>query len=84
MLPCIIDLEASGFGRGSYPIEVGLCLGDSSSHCFLVRPEEDWQHWDPEAEKVHGISRARRLCAASATCIQQQGNGDNGENTDQT
>ena len=57
MLPCIIDLEASGFGRGSYPIEVGLCLGDSSSHCFLVRPEEDWQHWDPEAEKVHGISR---------------------------
>lgn len=57
MLPCIIDLEASGFGKGSYPIEVGVCLADSSTHCYLIRPENDWLHWDKEAEKVHGISR---------------------------
>ena len=26
MLPCVIDVEASGFGRGSYPIEIGFVL----------------------------------------------------------
>lgn len=56
--PAVIDVEASGFGRGSYPIEVGTVLRDGTSHCFLVRPEPDWMHWDPAAEEVHGISRA--------------------------
>ena len=55
--PIIIDVEASGFGRGSYPIEVGLVLPDGTPHCFLIAPERAWTGWDPEAEKVHGISR---------------------------
>ena len=27
-LPPIIDVEASGFGRGSFPIEVGFVMAD--------------------------------------------------------
>lgn len=55
--PPIIDLEASGFGRGSYPIEVGIALADRAVHSFLIKPEPDWTHWSDEAEKIHGISR---------------------------
>lgn len=55
--PVIIDLEASGFGRGSYPIEVGVALEDGRTHCFLIRPAPGWTHWDVEAEAMHGISR---------------------------
>ena len=59
--PTIIDVEASGFGRGSYPIEVGLALADGSRHCYLIAPARDWSHWDERAEKVHGIGRAALL-----------------------
>ena len=55
--PFVIDLEASGFGRSSYPIEVGAVLGDGTPHCFLIRPEPEWMHWDVHAEAVHGIPR---------------------------
>lgn len=57
MQPAIIDIEASGFGRGSYPIEVGICLEDGTVHAILIKPADAWSHWDPEAEKIHGISR---------------------------
>lgn len=53
-----LDVEASGFGRGSYPIEVGAVLPDGSTLCTLIRPEPGWIHWDPRAEKVHGIARS--------------------------
>lgn len=55
--PIILDIEASGFGKGSYPIEVGFALPDKSTHCYLVKPQEDWTHWNMGAEEVHGISR---------------------------
>ena len=55
--PIIIDVEASGFGPGSYPIEVGVALEDGSTRCFLIRPASGWTHWDIEAEHMHGISR---------------------------
>ena len=57
-LPCVIDIEASGFGRGSYPIEIGFVLPDGSAYCTLILPDETWTHWDEHAERVHGISRA--------------------------
>ena len=57
MVPAIVDIEASGFGVGSYPIEVSVVLSDQSIHCFLIRPEESWVHWDKNAEALHGISR---------------------------
>ena len=56
-MPAIIDLEASGFGRGSYPIEVGIALADGSVHALLIKPAEGWDHWDEKAEAIHGITR---------------------------
>lgn len=55
--PPVIDIEASGFGRGSYPIEIGFVLSDGASYCTLIQPDPGWQHWDPQAEAVHGIGR---------------------------
>lgn len=55
--PAVIDIEASGFGRGSYPIEVGYYLPDGRAYCTLIQPEADWVHWDESAEAVHGIRR---------------------------
>lgn len=60
-LPPIIDVEASGFGAASYPIEVGLVLPDGSSYCTLIRPETRWTHWDESAEQVHRVSRQTLL-----------------------
>ena len=57
-LPPFIDIEASGFGRGSYPIEVGFVMGPTTSYCSLIHPAEGWTHWDASAEQVHHISRA--------------------------
>ncbi len=56
--PTVLDVEASGFGRNSYPIEVGFVLPDGHSYCTLVRPETHWTHWDANAETVHHIPRA--------------------------
>lgn len=55
--PAVIDIEASGFGRGSYPIEVGFVLPDGEAWCSLVRPEPGWLHWDPTAEQMHHITQ---------------------------
>jgi DNA polymerase III epsilon subunit-like protein len=55
--PAIIDIEASGFGHGSYPIEVGAILRDGTKYCSLILPSPDWTHWDEEAEKLHHITR---------------------------
>ena len=51
-----MDIEASGFGRHSYPIEVGFVLPDGRSYCTLIRPAPSWTHWDPKAEGVHHIA----------------------------
>lgn len=56
-VPAVMDLEASGFGQGSYPIEVGYVLADGSSFCTLIRPFDDWIHWNESAQQLHGISR---------------------------
>jgi hypothetical protein len=55
--PFIIDVEASGFGSTSYPIEIGVVLADGWRYCSLVVPIAEWTHWDDGAQKVHGISR---------------------------
>ena len=55
--PCIIDIEASGFGAHSYPIEIGVVKADGSRYCSLITPQDDWVHWSEQAESVHKISR---------------------------
>ena len=55
--PYIIDIEASGFGPHSYPIEVGLALDPGTKFCSLIAPAPDWTHWDVSAEEVHRIPR---------------------------
>lgn len=57
--PAIIDIEASGFGRGSYPIEVGIAFASGDVKSFLIKPADTWTHWSEEAEQIHGISRQR-------------------------
>ena len=57
-LPCVLDIEASGFGRGSYPIEIGFVLPDGTAYCTLIVPDAGWTHWDDDAERMHGISRS--------------------------
>jgi hypothetical protein len=59
--PAVLDIEASGFGRDSYPVEVGFVLPDGRSYCSLIRPEPTWTHWDASAERVHRIPRATLL-----------------------
>jgi hypothetical protein len=54
--PIILDVEASGFGRSGYPIEVGYAHSNGQMFCTLIQPEVHWTHWDPQAERVHHIS----------------------------
>lgn len=56
-IPNVIDFEASGFGKGSYPIEVGFVTSTNLTWCSLIKPEADWQHWNQEAEVLHQITR---------------------------
>ncbi len=57
--PSFIDFEASSLDLiASYPIEVGVCLGDGSLHSWLIRPHVIWQDWSGSAERIHGISRS--------------------------
>jgi len=59
--PPIMDIEASGFGAGSYPIEIGFVLSNGDAYCTLIAPESDWTHWDDSAQQAHGISRITLL-----------------------
>jgi hypothetical protein len=56
--PIIVDIEASGFGVHSYPIEIGVAFNDGTKCCSLIRPGAAWTHWDSVAEQVHHVSRS--------------------------
>lgn len=56
-LQAVLDFEASGFGPGSYPIEVGFVLPSGQAHCTLIRPLPEWTHWDERAAQSHRIAR---------------------------
>ncbi len=57
-LPAIIDIEASGLGRGSYPIEIGFVTASGDVGCTLIKPVSNWNHWDASAASLHGISQS--------------------------
>ncbi|MEL6790036.1 MAG: hypothetical protein AAGL18_10095 [Pseudomonadota bacterium] len=54
-----IDLEASGLGDQSWPIEVGWAVGFAAPVARLIRPHPDWPlaAWDPKAATLHGIDQ---------------------------
>ena len=56
----LLDVEASGLGDGSDPIEIGWVLLDGTSGSVLVAPLEEWLagEWDKLAAEVHQISLA--------------------------
>lgn len=56
--PLLVDVEASGLGPSSYPIEVAWSdpAGEVEEH--LIEPPDEWLtdlEWDPSAERIHGI-----------------------------
>lgn len=55
--PNIMDIEASGFGPESYPIEIGLVQSNGQRFSRLIKPIPAWQFWCIDAENVHGIKR---------------------------
>lgn len=69
LCPPIMDIEASGFGTLSYPIEVGVVKSDGESYCALIKPSPNWQHWNHDAEQIHGISRS--TIEASGLCLRR-------------
>ena len=54
-----IDLEASGLGARSWPIEVGWCFTGGKPQSFLIKPASDWamEAWDEKAHALHGVAR---------------------------
>lgn len=69
-----IDLEASGLGPDSYPIEVAWVCAESGRHdSFLIDPGSvpGWDFWDEFAEELHGIEPqqlAQEGITAEAAC----------------
>lgn len=55
--PTIIDIEASGFGSRSYPIEIGVVKTNGERYCALIAPQPEWDHWSDSAQAIHGITR---------------------------
>ncbi len=56
--PAFIDFEASSLDLvASYPIEVGICLSDGSTHSWLIEPHALWTEWSDSAQRIHGIHR---------------------------
>jgi hypothetical protein len=53
-----IDLEASGLGPASWPIEVGWCFDGGAPETMLIRPDGEWPHeaWDDQAARLHGLA----------------------------
>lgn len=54
-----LDFEASSLSDRSYPVEVAWVFQDGRSETHLIRPAPEWIDWDPKAEAIHGLSRAR-------------------------
>ena len=68
-LPTILDVEASSFGNGSYPIEVGFIRTDGFCYCSLIKPQPNWTTWSESSEKVHGIARTQLLDSGQSVSI---------------
>lgn len=58
-----IDLEASGLGSKSWPLEVGWAFAAGEPRSFLIRPDDSWTDdaWDADAQRLHGLKRDQLL-----------------------
>jgi len=54
-----IDIEASGLGPKSWPVEIGWAFVAGPAEAMLVRPSPGWDDaaWNPAAEALHGLTR---------------------------
>jgi DNA polymerase III alpha subunit (gram-positive type) len=60
----MLDVEASGLGHSSYPVEVAFASSTGAQANFLIKPTTDWLEkgeWDKSAEKLHGLSQQQLL-----------------------
>jgi len=59
----IIDFEASGLGKESYPIEVAWGDARNSVTSFLLNPQkmDNWTDWDPRSLEFHHIPREKLI-----------------------
>ncbi|WP_414476429.1 hypothetical protein [Microvirga sp. M2] len=57
-----LDIEASGLGSASFPIEIGWVIDDEAGpESFLVRPHATWalaSGWSAASAEIHGITPA--------------------------
>lgn len=61
----VVDFEATALSTDGYPIEVGMAIAISANSPIetwstLIKPDPCWlidDQWDPDAERVHKISR---------------------------
>jgi len=53
-----IDLEASGLGSKSWPIEIGWAFSDWPVRSMLIKPADTWSltAWEKSAEELHRIT----------------------------
>ena len=56
-----LDVEASGLGPASVPIEIGWSNLNGITEGFLIRPEPKWTDWDLGAAALHKIEQAQLL-----------------------
>ena len=56
-----LDIEASGLGSRSWPVEVGWAGPGIEPVSVLLKPHDSWEAsaWEAEAEALHGISMLR-------------------------
>jgi len=61
LYPCFLDVEASGFGDDSYPIEIAWSNEAGDIQRYLINPASisEWQSWNIESEKIHHLDRPR-------------------------
>lgn len=65
----VLDIEASGLGENSFPIEIAWQGPIVKPQSFLIRPDPNWdlESWDERAEQLHGIPLRQVLAEGVAT-----------------
>lgn len=58
-----VDVEASGLGPHSWPIEVGWAFASETPRSMLIKPADNWSMtaWEKAAESLHRLSPMQLL-----------------------